>query len=123
MSKRTLNWLEGLACAALLTVPLAARQPAAHNTMTQSRVAVQSAWPPEELTGKIMMVEPAQHLLVVQDASGVPFDLVITPGTQIRSGNQGLNLEELSSDMNKGVSLQFIPERRGDVARSIQVNG
>ena len=69
------------------------------------------------------MVDPAQHLVVVQDSSGIPFDMVVTGSTQIRSGNQKLTFGDLTSDINKNVSLHFIPERRGDVARSIQLNG
>jgi hypothetical protein len=126
MSNRIVNWLGRTACAALLTLPLVGAQkvtPASENAQGQSSRAERSAWPVETLTGTITMVDPAQHLVVVQDASGVPFDMVVTPATRIRSGDQRLNLGDLSSDVNKNVSLKFVPERRGDVARSIRLNG
>lgn len=115
-----------LACAALLTIPLAGWQKptsASDNEKTSSAQAERSAWPPETLTGTIMMVDPAQHILVVQDSDGVPFDMVVTHATQIRSGNQRLKLAGLTSDVNKNVSLTFVPKRRGDIARSIRLNG
>ena len=126
MNKSMLTWLGLIACAALLTVPLVGSQKAmrtAENAKAQSNGAERSAWPPETLTGKIMMVDPAQHILVIQDSSGVPFDMVVTRATQIRSGDEKLKLGDLSSDVSKNVSLKFVPERRGDVARSIQLNG
>ena len=69
------------------------------------------------------MVDPAQHIVVIKDESGIPFDMVVTPATRIRFENQKLKLGDLISDVNKKVTLKFVPERRGDVARSIQVNG
>ena len=125
MSKNVL-WIGRIACAALLAIPLIAGQkavPASNSGKVNSTQAERSAWPPETLTGKITMVDPAEHLVVVQDADGVPFDMVVTHATQIRSGNQRLNLGSLTPDAQKTVTLRFVPERRGDVARSIQLNG
>jgi len=126
MSDRFLKWFGRMGCAALLAVPLIASpkpMPAAEHGGARSTSTERNAWPAEMLTGKIMMVDPAQHLLVVQDASGVPFDMVVTHTTRIRSGDQRLNLGDLTSDVNKNVTLRFTPERRGDVADSIHVGG
>jgi len=112
---------------AATTLLLAASLPTASNTVTkpnQKQPGVeQKTWPPETLSGKIMMVDPNQKLVVVETADGVPFDLVVTRRTRILSGNQALSLGDLRQDVNKGVSIRFTPEGRGDVAVSIQING
>jgi hypothetical protein len=82
---------------------------------------VRNSWPPETLNGKIMMVNPAGKLVVVR-ADGVPFDLVVKPSTRIDQGKQKINLQMLAQDVNRPVSIRFVPERSGDVARSIEVN-
>jgi len=115
--------LAGAACALLFVMPSAA----ANHTVPQQKNAVKSqamraAWPPETLSGKIAMVDPAQRLLVITN-DGVPFDMVITPRTHIRSGDRTLSLKDLKQYQNGNVSLKFVPERRGDVAESIHVNG
>jgi hypothetical protein len=70
-----------------------------------------------------MKVDPEQNLVVVQTSDGVPFDMVINPKTRIKSGDRGITLKDLTRDMNKTVSVTFTPERRGDVAKSIQISG
>jgi hypothetical protein len=119
MSERISSVLGFFACAAFLVMPLVAGQNSALATESSSR----SAWPAETLTGTITMVDPAQHLFVVKDASGVPFDIMVTHNTRIMSNGQRLNLSALNSDINKPVTLRFVPEGRGDIARSVQVNG
>ncbi len=84
---------------------------------------MRNAWPPEALSGKITIVDPAQKLVVVETPNGVPFDMVVTSKTRIKSGNQALTLKELTQDSNKTASIKFIPARRGDVAKSIQIRG
>ena len=115
--------LAGAACALLLAVSLpAAGTPAAtHNQ--KAPTAERTEWPAETLSGTIMMVNPIDHLVVVKTAGGVPFDMVVTPHTKIESGAQSVTLQDLSSDINKSVSVRFRPEGRGDVARTIQING
>jgi hypothetical protein len=49
--------------------------------------------------------------------------LVVTAKTRMNSGDQAITIEELMRDMNKAVSVKFTPERRGDVAQSIQIKG
>lgn len=102
-----------LACSTLLVVPAVAAQ----------KSAPRSAWAPETLTGTISMVDPALRVVVVKDSSGIPFDIVVNRATRIQAGNQELKLKDLSSDVNKSVSLKFVPERGGDVARTIRLNG
>ena len=69
------------------------------------------------------MVDPARTLLVVQTASGVPFDLDVSRQTRIENGNQRMSLDGLSHDVNQSVTVKLIPERRGDVAEWIRVGG
>ena len=121
-----LTALSAAACALLLSVPAAAGEksvPATHKTTKMAAKKVRSAWPAENLSGKIAMVNAAEHRVVVMDASGTPFDMIVTPSTRIRSGDQSLKLNDLASRTNKGAIVHFVPERKGDVARSIQLNG
>jgi hypothetical protein len=70
------------ACMALLMVPaVAATQKSsteAHKTTrTTATKGILSAWPAESLTGTIMSVDPQKGMMIVKDASGVPFDMMI----------------------------------------------
>jgi len=49
--------------------------------------------------------------------------MVVTAKTRIKVGDQAIALKDLTREMNRTVSVRFNPERRGDVATSIQVNG
>jgi hypothetical protein len=68
------------------------------------------------------MVNPAQNLVVVQTPDGVPFDMDVTARTRINAGDRSVALKDLTQDINKPVSVQFVPERRGDVAKSIRIS-
>ena len=117
--------LAGAACALLLAIPLiAADKPATKTNKKTTATAVRrTAWKPETLSGKIMKVDPDQKLVVVQTNDGVPFDMRVTARTRIKSGDREVGLKDLTQDTNKTVSVKFTPERRGDIARSIQLNG
>lgn len=117
MRSRAIRMLEALAFSALLALPLTAA------TKSSTDKTKEQAWPAENLSGTIESVDPAQHLVIVKDANGVPFDLVVGQRTRIESGDQTMKLGDLSSDVNKNVSIQFVPEARGDVARTIQLQG
>ncbi|HTS25745.1 MAG TPA: hypothetical protein VMH81_07715 [Bryobacteraceae bacterium] len=124
--RRAFQLLGVAACALFLAIPMTAatKAPAKNpEKATQPAQSMQTAWPPETLSGKIVSVDPAQRLVIVQTADGVPFDMVINRSTRIESGSQKLTLDQLKSDTNRNVSVRFIPERSGDVARSIQLAG
>ncbi len=70
-----------------------------------------------------MSVNSQKRIVVVKDSSGVPFDMVVNRSTRIKAGDRELSLGDLSSDVNKKASVKFVPERPGDVAESIQMNG
>lgn len=123
MKKLTKFAVAVAAGALLFVIPLAAAvNTAAHRSTAIQSKTMRAAWPPETLSGTITMVDPGQRLIVVTE-NGVPFDMVITPRTHIRSGNRMLSLKDLKQFQNDNVSLKFVPERRGDVAESIHVNG
>ena len=111
------------ACACLLSIAgWAAEKPkTSAPDETHAAKSIPAAWPAETLSGKIMMVDPAKKLLIVTGPKGVPFDLVVTRATKIESGNQKLTLDALGKDLQKNISVRFVPERSGDIARSIRV--
>ena len=82
-----------------------------------------TSWPAETLSGSIMMVNPADNLVVVKGPDGVPFDMIVTPRTRITSGQESVGLKNLAKFQNQNASVKFIPERRGDVAESIHIGG
>jgi hypothetical protein len=114
MRKTLLAMLGASACALMLAVPMVAAQ--------QKANAPRSAWAPENLTGRIDLVDPALHVVVVKGPGGVPFDIDVTQATRIQSGGQSMKLQDLARDTGKQVSVRFTPARRGDVAESIQVS-
>ena len=126
MMKPTCSRLAITACALVLAIPLIAADSPAKKTnktvmATPSRHS--AVWKPETLSGRITNVDPDQNLIVVQTPDGVPFDMLLTAKTRIKSGDRDLTLKDLTRDVNKTVSVKFTPERRGDVVRSIQING
>jgi hypothetical protein len=85
--------------------------------------AARTSWAPQTLTGKIEMVDPSQRLVVVQTAGGVPFDLDIGRQTRIENGKGRVSFHDLDRDVNESVTVNFIPERIGDVATQIRLGG
>jgi len=123
MGKVTIWSLAVAACAMLAALPAsAATNTAATKPAATASTSARTSWPPETLTGKITMVEPNAKLVVITAQDGVPFDLLVTPGTRISSAGEHLNIKELQSYQNKNVSLKFVPESRGDVAETILIN-
>lgn len=120
------NVLGVAACALLLVsaAPASAKAPSdSQKASSAAAKGVREAWPAETLTGSIMAVDPAQDLVIVQGADGVPFDMDVRASTRIRSGDHKLTLKDLATDQKKNVTVHFVPERAGDIARTIQLNG
>ncbi|HTW65378.1 MAG TPA: hypothetical protein VME17_12205 [Bryobacteraceae bacterium] len=82
--------------------------------------AAEQRWAAQNLNGTISMVDPNMNLVVVKDKSGVPFDLMVGHSTRIDMGAKREELSELTP--NESVSVHYVPEARGDIARTIQVN-
>jgi hypothetical protein len=82
--------------------------------------AAEMRWAPQDLKGTVSMVDPKMNLVVVRDSSGVPFDIKVMPSTRIDAGTAR---EELSQLMpQESVAVHYVPEARGDVARTIEVS-
>jgi hypothetical protein len=112
------------ACTVLLAIPLtAADKPSAKAGKVMAALAVGKTWAPEVLSGKITMVDAVRKLVVVETPSGIPFDMVVTARTHIKSGDHAMTIKDLTTNINKTVSVKFTPERLGDVASSIQIKG
>jgi hypothetical protein len=109
-----LRALGAAACTLALALPLSA----AGHAKTE-----QKAWAPETLTGSIMMVKPAEHLLVITGPQGVPYDLTVTPSTVIQVNGRRETLSDLHADVNHSVTVRFRPEVKGDIAHNINVQG
>jgi hypothetical protein len=109
----TLN-LAGAALAFAMVAPaIAADKPAASRNL----------WPAETLSGTLDLVEPGQRVVVVESADKVPYDIVITPRTHIRAGDHAVAPKDLAQYQNKDVTVRFVPEGHGDVARTINITG
>lgn len=115
--------LSGALCALAPAVAAAAASKSAAAPAHSTAKAEPARWAsaPETISGRIMMVEPDQKIVVVTGAGGVTFDMVVTRKTRIRSGNETLNFNDLKQFENKNVSVKFLPERRGDIAESIRI--
>jgi hypothetical protein len=115
----------GAAVTALLLIAPVGTAATSSGTVQRTRAtaakAVRSAWPPETLQGKVVMVDPAQHLMVVQSPDGVPFDMKLTGATALHSGGERLKAANIDTAMNKDVTVQYRPERAGDIATSVQI--
>jgi hypothetical protein len=89
-------------------------------TASSAHQATAQRWPAENVKGTVSMVDPKMDLVVVRDSSGVPFDFTVRPSTKIDAGTQREELSKLTPQ--ESVSVHFVPESRGDIARTIQVN-
>src|SRR5579862_8350164 len=102
---------------ALLAFPAAAASthPASHHPPIRDR------WPAENLSGRISMVEPDKKLVFVQDSSGTMFEFEVPPKTRILDGARHLTVGDLAAKSNQPVTVRYIPERKGDVASTIEL--
>jgi hypothetical protein len=124
MMRPSLSAVAITACLWSLAPPLpAADKPPVTATVPDAptRPAMRAAWPPETISGLIALVDPVEKLLVIRTSDGIPYDMLLTPQTRIRSGDQMLSLQDLAGKTNQTVSVKFVPERRGDIAREIDL--
>jgi hypothetical protein len=84
--------------------------------------AVQALARPQTISGTISMVAPANHLVIVRNAAGTPFDFRVGKFTKIDINGQKATLHNLSSEINNSVTVRFVPLASGDLARSIKVS-
>lgn len=76
-------------------------------------------WAPQNLNGTVSMVDPTMDLVVVKDSSGVPFDITVSRRTRIDKGTTREQLAQLTP--KESVSVHYVPESRGDIARTIEI--
>jgi len=130
MKKMSMQALAIAACSFLFACPMlaATRAPAKTTAKTaakaaNSAMAPRGVWPAETMSATIVNIDPARRLLIVKGPNGTPFDMVVTASTRIESGSHRLHLGDLQSDANKPVTVRFVPERSGDIARSLRLAG
>jgi hypothetical protein len=104
--------------AATKTTSGAAANTSAEHKATEHQTNVQR-WAAQNLTGTISMVDSKMGLVVVRDSSGVPFDFKIAKSTRIDAGAKHKELSQLTPQ--ESVSVHYVPEASGDIARSIEV--
>ncbi len=77
--------------------------------------------PAETLAGTIAMVEAEKKILIVRSAAGIPYNFIITPTTRITAQKQRLKFSDLASRQDQRVTVRFVPTRRGNIARSVEI--
>lgn len=115
--------LLAVVCLLVFTLTLPAPLPAqGEEKATETKAAGDALGPAETLTGKIALVEAKQNLLIVEGTGGVTYSFVVRPGTKITAAGQKVKLEDLSGRKGASVSVRFVPTRRGNVARSVDIS-
>ena len=116
------TWLV-VGLSAVLSVPAfcaAAKTASAPASAAATHAVIAQRWAAQNLNGTVSMVDPKMDLVVVRDSSGVPFDFTVAGSTRIDKGAQREELSQLTP--KESVSVRYVPEARGDIARTIQVN-
>src|SRR5579859_1745482 len=93
----------------------------ANQALAARTQTLRNQWQPQTLSGKIAMVDSGKKLVVIKDSSGTPFDFMVTPSTRIKQGTERLKLSDLASKANDKVSVRYVPERKGDIAKLIEI--
>jgi hypothetical protein len=114
MRKFAMLNLAGAAVALLLAVPAMA---------SDKPVVPGNSWPTETLSGKIDFVEPVQRVVVVESKDKVLYDIVIGAGTCITADDHAVAVRDLEHYQNKDVTVEFVPQDRGDIAMTISITG
>ncbi len=100
----------------LSSIAVAQQEPSQKETTAPAALG-----PAETLSGSIMMVQPEKKILIVKSAAGVPYNFLVTPTTRITAQNQRLKLADLASRQDQRVTVRFVPTRRGNIARSVEL--
>lgn len=118
MTRRLLSWLVLSLSLALVLAPTVAAQEEAKEGKAAPAGALA---PAQTLSGTIMMVDASKKILVVKGSGGVPYNFVLSPSTRITAGKERLKIADLASRTDKQVTVRFLPTRRGNLARSVEV--
>ncbi len=77
----------------------------------------------QEFSGSISMVDASQKVVVATNSDGTPFDFAVTHGTRIEVNGKRANLDALSDQTSKQVSVKYRDAlNHGLLAESIQVS-
>ncbi len=77
---------------------------------------------PETISGTISMVDKDKKLLVLVSSQGVPYNFKVTSATRIKIGDKKAMIDQLAEQINKQVSVKFLPLLAGNAAQSIDVS-
>lgn len=113
----------GLLMAGLCTVSAWAATPKTSQPARHSESRVRTAFTtPETMSGTLTIVQPQKGLIVVTASNGVPFDFQASRA-RIEVNGARAKLDSIQQDMNKQITVRFVPYPRGDMARSVTVIG
>ncbi len=115
MKKLSIAILATASCALLLAMPAAvAEKPAPAAKKTAHAAAMRrNAWPAETMTGKIESVNSDEHMVIVEGANDVPFDMIVTAKTRITYGERRITLQDLAKDQSKTATIISSSYRSG----------
>ena len=79
--------------------------------------------PKETLSGTVSMVDKAENLVVVAGANGIPYDFHVSRNTRITVSGQKAGIDELAGQVNRQISVEFVPRTGGNFAEQIGISG
>lgn len=77
---------------------------------------------PETLSGSIVLVKSDDKLVVVNSSAGIPYDFKVSGGTKIKLGDKAGKLDDLAGATGKQATVNYVPTRTGNAAKSIDVS-
>ena len=92
---------------------------AAHRVTGEGRVL----GPAETLSGTVASVNADAATVVVTGSNGVPYNFKWTRRTMVKISNARAKTSELADQVNKQVSIKFVPKTNGNYAESIEIGG
>jgi hypothetical protein len=75
----------------------------------------------ETISGTITAVHKENQLLILTSSSGIPYNFKLTRSSRIEIGGQKGKFDDLANQTGKQASVEFLPLRGGNVARSVKV--
>lgn len=90
---------------------------------TTAKKAMANWSKPETLSGSIVLVKADDKLVVVSSSAGIPYDFKVSGGTKIKVGDKAGKLDDLAGATGKQATVNYVPTRTGNVAKSIEVGG
>lgn len=76
----------------------------------------------ETISGTVTTVSKENQLLILTSSNGIPYNFKLTRGTRIKVGGQKAKADDLAAQTGKQASVEFLPLRTGNMARSIEVS-